>query len=431
MPYKPDENFVPMQPGDVRTLTFDSNYDLDIIFTSDNVGNIADTFSFDPAIPQDISIDNLNRADLSISNFTGKKIENIYLKDRDLGGKYFGGSIISPESSLPSEETMTFKVPTKGYYVILKDDQNTFYWRSVFVWIKKYLKTKLDYYNSSQALNSRLNNQGSTDICSVRLHRYDDLDEKSMELPITFDNPPNLIDFFGGDPIAKGGGKLEFKLEPGRYYIEAKDCSGKTVFKGSSVEVRGNTKTIPIGIPCNTVGSVKVGNKEYSISCPNNPNTSASSTAVWTDCYSIIEVVADAISLNFCVNGSLWDLLTGIILIDPDGYVYDAAQGIEAVIQGSTVTCDVYDEDYQTWERWPAELYEAQINPQVTGTDGYYAFFVPPGLYRVRAVAGGYDSHTSPDIRVIDEIVHYNIPMTGGGGIFLPFVVRSAGPPAG
>jgi hypothetical protein len=57
--------------------------------------------------------------------------------------------------------------------------------------------------------------------------------------------------------------------------------------------------------------------------------------------------------------------------------------------------------------------------------DGYYAFFVPPGLYRVRAGALGYDPHTSPDIRVIDEIVHYNIPMTGGGGgLLLPFVVR-------
>jgi len=113
-------------------------------------------------------------------------------------------------------------------------------------------------------------------------------------------------------------------------------------------------------------------------------------------------------------------------LIDPDGYVYDAGLGIEALIQGAMVTCDMYDEDYQTWSRWPAELYESQINPQVTGADGYYAVFVPPGLYRVRAVAYGYDDHASPDIRVINEVVHYNIPMTGPGiwGIFLPFVIR-------
>ena len=38
--------------------------------------------------------------------------------------------------------------------------------------------------------------------------------------------------------------------------------------------------------------------------------------------------------------------------------------------------------------------------------------------------SSGYDSHTSPNLRVIDEIVHYNIPMMGGGGLFLPFIVR-------
>jgi len=42
----------------------------------------------------------------------------------------------------------------------------------------------------------------------------------------------------------------------------------------------------------------------------------------------------------------------------------------------------------------------------------------------VRAVAASYDPHTSPNIRVIDEIVHYNIPMMGGGGLFLPFIFR-------
>ena len=133
---------------------------------------------------------------------------------------------------------------------------------------------------------------------------------------------------------------------------------------------------------------------------------------------------AGSLAIDICVSGLLRTILGGVITIDPDGYVYDAAQGIEEVIQGATVTCDMYDEDFETWEAWPAGLYDNQVNPQVTGTDGYYAFFVPPGQYRVRATAPGYDSHTSPDIFVIDEIVHYNIPMMGGGGIFLPFVVR-------
>jgi hypothetical protein len=63
----------------------------------------------------------------------------------------------------------------------------------------------------------------------------------------------------------------------------------------------------------------------------------------------------------------------------------------------------------------------------LTANDGYYAFFVPPGLYRVLASAPGYASHTSPDIRVVSEIVHYNIPLepTGGTGmLFLPMITR-------
>jgi hypothetical protein len=87
----------------------------------------------------------------------------------------------------------------------------------------------------------------------------------------------------------------------------------------------------------------------------------------------------------------------------------------------------MYDEDYQTWSRWPAELFESQINPQVTESDGYYAFFVPPGLYRVSASAPGYTTHTSPDILVVNEIVHYNIPLQPSGQeemIFLPIIQR-------
>ena len=117
----------------------------------------------------------------------------------------------------------------------------------------------------------------------------------------------------------------------------------------------------------------------------------------------------------------------GKVLIDPDGYVYDVDVGIDGRIQNATVTCDEYDEDMQSWSRWPAEIYENQINPQITGEDGYYAFFVPPGLYRVRAQASGYESHTSPNIRVISEIVHYNVPLQGGegtGALFLPALVK-------
>jgi hypothetical protein len=126
-----------------------------------------------------------------------------------------------------------------------------------------------------------------------------------------------------------------------------------------------------------------------------------------------------------------FDLLFGRSLIDPDGYVYNADLGISSKVSGATVTCEVYDEDYQAWSEWQAAFYENQVNPQVTASDGYYAFFVPPGLYRVTASAPGYAGHTSPDIQVVSEIVHYNIPLepTGepppsSGAIYLPMIIQ-------
>ena len=93
------------------------------------------------------------------------------------------------------------------------------------------------------------------------------------------------------------------------------------------------------------------------------------------------------------------------------------------MIAGATVACDEYDEDLSSWDRWPAELHLNQLNPQVTGEYGCYAFVVPPGLYRVRAEAEGFAPHVSPDIRVIDEIVHYNVPMEKPK-VYIPVTVK-------
>jgi hypothetical protein len=421
-PYQADSNFISMQPGDVRTMTFDS--EIDVIFETDNGYGHQERVLINPADTSDINIKYHYRGSFVLSNQSTHKLKYLYLRHRDMmGEKNFGGSLINPEFPLPFGQSFPLKLPEGHYDVVIRDSDNTFYWRYINVKPVPNIVHKMSILDSDPGVNFTIQNNGPTDICQVRMYRYDDLDKNSMKPPIPIENTPNLLDFFGGN-IAKEVGSISFKLEPGRYFIEAKDCDNKTVFKGSSVQIQGSDQAIPIGKLCNTIGSVKVGNKEYPISCPNNPNMYTSSTAVWSDCYSVIEAAADTLGISICELGNLWDLLMGIILIDPDGYVYDAARGIEAVIQSATVTCDMYDEDYQTWERWPAELYEAQINPQVTGSDGYYAFFVPPGRYRVRAVAAGYESHTSPDILVIDEIVHYNIPMTSGGGLYLPFVVR-------
>jgi hypothetical protein len=423
LPYKRDKDFEPMIPGDIRTVTFDAN--TDVVFKRSS-GVIAGRELVDIAESDDILIKYIYHGNLVIKADSSSNINYVYLKDLNrMAEKNFGGSLVSPDDPLESFDTLNVSVPYGNYYVILRDDENKVFLRSIYVAASSY-KKQLIYLDALDfGVDFTIKNDGPTDICGVRMLRYEDSDKEGTEPKLAADKIPNLLDFAGLGTISKNGGKFTFKLESGRYYIEALDCNGKTVFKGSSVEIHVS-KTIRIGSkPCDKVGNVKAGDKEYPILCPGNLNTDLSSAAVWSECYAVIEAIAEALSIDLCVNGSIWDLLMGLILIDPDGYVYDAAQGVEAVIQGATVTCDMYDEDYQTWERWPAELYESQINPQVTGSDGYYAFFVPPGLYRVKATAFGYDPHTSPDIRVINEVVHYNIPMTGGGGaLLLPFLVR-------
>jgi hypothetical protein len=74
---------------------------------------------------------------------------------------------------------------------------------------------------------------------------------------------------------------------------------------------------------------------------------------------------------------------------------------------------------------WPAWEYESQINPQVTGGDGYYAFFVSPGTYRVTASHPDYQPYASPDIVVVDTPVHLNIPLRPWRRVYLPLILRS------
>ena len=114
----------------------------------------------------------------------------------------------------------------------------------------------------------------------------------------------------------------------------------------------------------------------------------------------------------------------GQVLIDPDGFVFDvnvggsysATTGMYAPVQaipGITVTAYVSVPEWGGWIPWPAHLYESQINPQVTGDSGYFAFFTPPGFYYLQAEgAGGYQSWRSPVVQVISEIVHVNMPLT-------------------
>jgi len=113
------------------------------------------------------------------------------------------------------------------------------------------------------------------------------------------------------------------------------------------------------------------------------------------------------------------DEVVGVILIDPDGYVFDSTLGFDSenptqhVLPGATVTAYEYVPSSDSWRPWPAHLYNDQVNPQVVGANGYFAFFTPPGQYYLQVDApDGYQSWRSPVVEVVNEIVHVNVPLT-------------------
>jgi uncharacterized repeat protein (TIGR01451 family) len=111
---------------------------------------------------------------------------------------------------------------------------------------------------------------------------------------------------------------------------------------------------------------------------------------------------------NEGVSGSV-----GVLLIDPDGFIFDTYAGWGHVIPGATATCMWWNEADGRWIPWPAHLYEAQINPQTVDESGYFAFFTPPGFYSID-VSGpdGFLHWRSQVVEVIAEIVHVNVPYT-------------------
>ena len=109
----------------------------------------------------------------------------------------------------------------------------------------------------------------------------------------------------------------------------------------------------------------------------------------------------------------------GWVLIDPDGYVFDSTLGFDPqnptqhVISGTKVTCMAFLPGWGGWVPWPAHLYDNQINPQVVGSNGYFAFFVPPGQYYLQVEPpAGFQAWRSPVVTVVNEIVHVNVPLT-------------------
>jgi plastocyanin len=104
-----------------------------------------------------------------------------------------------------------------------------------------------------------------------------------------------------------------------------------------------------------------------------------------------------------------------VVLIDPEGVVYDLTTG--QPVAGSTVAClegqpsSAGADAPMVFSLWNAADYD-QVNPQSTVADGYFSFMTPAGRYQLTVAKSGYQPYRSREIAVVSEPVRYDVPLT-------------------
>lgn len=118
--------------------------------------------------------------------------------------------------------------------------------------------------------------------------------------------------------------------------------------------------------------------------------------------------------------------------IDPSGIVYEAVRGNR--VEGATATIEKLNEETSEWEPWNAADYE-QENPQLTDSEGAYAWMTDEGTFRVTISKDGYEPQTSEafdippeklnlDFSLVDTTTHAAATITAdeeNGGYILKF----------
>lgn len=409
--YGPETNI----PGGIAggaqgTIQVEGNADV-VLVTADGAllrvdGNIGDAGFGGINVPS-----GSRSAELTLHNRTSMTLFPVYFGKPAASGKdYFGGTNLS--LGLESNKDEPIRLPASAtadtdYYALASGfaDGSTIYYP-----VKIHLPAGRDAQVTFEGSYGEVDitNGFAADVCHFGLAPFADQQGGAGDKPL---NLLQILDSGNPSPKIAGGGSLSrIRVGTGKYYWQAYYCNGTLAGHGVvdiSTIHRGNL-ALPLRLECQN--KVRIGPDSYPLQ-KKQIEYSVRSGDFFDEYEATFPMSTGPLSFQICDQGYLRSQPLGDVLIDPDGFVYNARLGLAAVLKGITVTCKKYDEDYQTWIRWPAELFENQINPQVTGTDGYYAFFVPPGLYRIEAGAAGYFQHTSPNIEVIDEVVHYNVPL--------------------
>jgi hypothetical protein len=408
--------------NDVRTFELDpGEYELVFLSGPDNIVDRRHLVVESGADPAPVVITPQEQNELVVRNDTGRDFTEMYLLSQDFtGADYIMES--GPIAPIANGETRTIKYPRSGESTLaLRDTDGALYLRYVSPLPSSRPQEAL-FSSKDPGTSVSVSYGGKSRLCELILERVQG-SSGSGSL--------SLLELLNHAPLTEAAPSLTFRLEPGSYNVRALECGGLVAGRWRSKQISGPSATINVSTQCTPPGRIRLGQQQLQALATSSGELQCSDDiGGFRDCTASTSVSASKLSVDMCYEpsdgegASGWELAVGQLIIDPDGYVYDATVGLEAKVAGATVTCEVYDEDYQAWSIWPAAFYEGQINPQVTADDGYYAFFVPPGLYRVWASALAFRDHISPDIRVISEIVHYNIPLQPGGDRFLPLLLR-------
>ncbi|MCB0183892.1 MAG: carboxypeptidase regulatory-like domain-containing protein, partial [Caldilineaceae bacterium] len=180
---------------------------------------------------------------------------------------------------------------------------------------------------------------------------------------------------------------------------------------GWSVFLRpGHTYTVSLHICCgdpNAQVTMEIGDISLTLSDPDGDRT-------FTATFTVPAGGRLTGTVRICVTCDLIRICSdGQVTIDPEGTVFDLLTG--QPIAGATVACmqaNAGTTSGQTvFSLWPAADYD-QINPQSVAADGYFSFFTPQGTYRLQVNKSGYQSYESMDLTVVDEPVHFDVPLT-------------------
>jgi len=396
-----------------------------ILVTDDGALHRVDGNLGDPGFGGITVPENSSPANLTIHNNSGSTLFPVYIgRTSSIGSDYYGGSNLflgvenerNEMTSLPAntdEDTMYH-----GLALGHDGGETIYYPVKIFIPAGRSAETTIE--NGYGVVD--ITNGFPGDICDFGLVPYEEQPGGTGHKPL---NLLQYLDASNPQPKILEGGQLpRIRVGAGRYYWQAYYCDGSPAGHGEVVISTVHDTNFPQNFRLECQDKVQIGPYEYPLQ--KKPKNSPGWVNTGFDEYeAAFPMSPGPLSFKICRDGYVCSNSIGQVLIDPDGYVYDSSISPSAVIQGATVTCKMYDEDYQVWSRWPAELFESQVNPQVTLADGYYAFFVPPGLYRVEASAPGYTPHISPNIQVINEVVHYNVPLVPlYQKIYLPLVNR-------